>query len=109
MNDQIVLIVRLRVEKNARNVIRDSLIELFGRIRDEDNFVSAILHEDLEDAEQLLVYEVWRETRESFVANQLSKAYRAKYEELILERRVQRTPQWLKCVGSWNSKNCAMT
>ena len=106
MNGQIVLIVKLRVEKNARSVVRDSLIELFGLIRDEDNFVSATLHEDLEDPEQLLVYEAWRETRESFVANQLSKAYRAKYEKLILELRVQRTPQWLKCVGSWNSRAC---
>jgi hypothetical protein len=40
MNDEMVLVVRLRVEKTARNVLRDHLIELFGQINDEGTFGS---------------------------------------------------------------------
>jgi quinol monooxygenase YgiN len=106
MNDQMVLIVRLGVEKSVRNVVRDNLIELFERIKDESTFVKATLHEDLEDPEQLLVYEVWRESRESFMVNQISKPYRINYEKVLLDLRVERTAQWLKPAGSWNSRGC---
>lgn len=102
MNEEMVLVVRLRVEKSARNVLRDHLIELFDRIGDEDTFISATVMEDIQDPEQLLVYEVWRETLESFLANQMSKPYRSKYEKLILDLKVERTPQLLKAVGSWH-------
>jgi len=43
MNDEMVLVVRLRVEKSMRNVLRDNLIELFERIKDEGTFVSATM------------------------------------------------------------------
>ncbi len=107
MNEQIILIVRLRVEENARNLLRENLVELFALIKDENTFLSASLYDDLEDVQQLVVYEVWQETRESFLANQLSKPYRAKYEKLISELRVERTAQWLKPAGSWSSRTRA--
>jgi len=109
MNDEMVLIVRLRVEKSMRNVVRDSLLELFAWSKDERTFVSATVLEDIEDSEQLLVCEVWRETRESFLANQMSKPYRSNYEKMLVELRVERTPQLLKPVGSWNRHTVART
>lgn len=95
------------MEENARNLLRENLVELFALIKDENTFLSASLYDDLEDVQQLVVYEVWQETRESFLANQLSKPYRAKYEKLISELRVERTAQWLKPAGSWSSRTRA--
>ncbi len=69
-------------------------------IRHKDKFVNATLHEDIEDPEQLLVYEVWQETRESFLA-QMSKSYRSTFEQAILDLKVERTAQWLKPIGIW--------
>ncbi len=103
MDNSIVLIVSLRVEPSQRNHLRDTLIQLFDLIRREETFVTATLHDDLEDDRHLLVYEVWRETRESFLASQLSKPYRANYEKQLLELNVERTGNWLKPAASWNS------
>jgi hypothetical protein len=51
--------------------------------------------------EQLLVYEAWQGSRESFLQNQMSKPYRIGFERAILELKVERTPQWLKPVARW--------
>jgi len=42
-----------------------------------------------------------KETLESFLANQMTKPYLSSYEKLILDLKVERTPQLLKAVGSW--------
>ncbi len=44
MSEPPILTARLRVEKSARSVIRDLLIELFARIQDESTFRSATLY-----------------------------------------------------------------
>jgi len=87
MIGEMVLVVRLRVE-SARKLLRDHLIELFGRSKDEDTFVSANVLEDIGDPEQLLVY-------------RMSKPDRSNYEKLVLDLRVERTAQLLKPTGSW--------
>jgi hypothetical protein len=87
MIGEMVLVVRLRVE-SARKLLRDHLIELFGRNKDEDTFVSATVLEDIGDPGQLLVY-------------QMSKPDRRNYEKLVFDLRVERTAQLLKPAGSW--------
>ena len=99
--NQIVLVVRFRVKAASRALLEEKLKEVFEVIRNEDTFLNATLHEDLEDPEQLLVYEVWRETRESFLANQMSNSYRSSFEQAIVDLKVERMGQWLKPVAMW--------
>ncbi len=82
MIGEMVLVVRLRVE-SARKLLRDHLIEPFGRNKDEDTFVSATVLEDIGDPGQLLVY-------------QMSKPDRRNYEKLVFDLRVERTAQLLE-------------
>ncbi len=96
MTNQVVLIVRFRVKATSRTLLVEKLVEVFETIRHEDTFVNATLHEDIEDPEKLLVYEVWQESRESFMLNQFPKPYRAAFERAILDLKVERTGQWLK-------------
>ena len=102
MSSQLALIVKLRVPENGKNLLRASLIQLFGIMKGEPTFVTATLHDDLDDPALLVVYEVWQETRESFLANQMSKPYRADYEKVIVALHVERTGNWLAPIGSWN-------
>jgi quinol monooxygenase YgiN len=69
--DQIVLIVRFYVNAASKPVFLEKLKEVFEHIRREQTFVNASLQEDIEHPEQLLVYELWQETRESFLKNQV--------------------------------------
>lgn len=100
-NNQIALIVRFRVNTSSRTLLEEKLKELFEVMRDENTFLNATLHEDIEDPEQLLVYEVWKETRESFLTNQMSKSYRNSFEQIIVDLNVERTAQWLKPIAVW--------
>ena len=63
MTDEITFLVRFRVNPASRPLLEENLKSLFDVIRREESLVSAVLHQDTEDPEQLLVYEVWRESR----------------------------------------------
>jgi quinol monooxygenase YgiN len=101
MTDQVALIVRLRVKPSSKVLLEERLKEVFEVMQYEDTFLIATLHEDIEDPEQLLVYEVWQETRESFLTNQMSKSYRSTFEQAIVDLKVERTAQWLKPIAVW--------
>jgi quinol monooxygenase YgiN len=101
MTEQIVLIVRFRVAANSKALFVEKLKEVFEDIRHEDTFLSASLQEDVADAEQLLVYETWLETPESFMKNQAAKPYRRGFERAIIDLKVERTAQWLKPLAEW--------
>jgi quinol monooxygenase YgiN len=101
MNEQIVLIVRFRVAGGSKALLVEKLKEVFEQVRNEETFVNASLQEDIADAEQLLVYETWRETPESFMKNQITRAYRRGFEQAIIDLKVERTAQWLKPVAEW--------
>ena len=101
MTSQITLIVRFRVNASSRMLLVEKLKEVFEMMRHEDTFLNATLHEDIEDPEQLLVYEVWEETRESFLANQMTKSYRSTFEQAIVDLKVERTGQWLRPIATW--------
>ena len=101
MANQIVLIVRFYVNAASKRLFLEKLKELFENIRREHTFVNASLQEDIEHPEQLLVYELWQETRESFLKNQMTKSYRSAFERAILNLKVVRTPQWLKPLAAW--------
>jgi quinol monooxygenase YgiN len=101
MTKEIVLIVRFRVAAGSKKLLLERLKEVFEHIRHEDTFVSASLQEDIADPEQLLAYEIWRETPESFMKNQLTKSYRVGFEKAVIDLKVERTPQWLKPLAEW--------
>lgn len=101
MNNQIVLIIRFWVTARSKPLFVEKLKTLFDQIQHEAAFVNASLQEDVDHPEQLLVYETWHGTRESFLQNQMSKPYRIGFERAILDLKVERTPQWLKPVARW--------
>ena len=101
MPNQIVLIVRFRVNASSKLPLEEKLKEVFAVMQHEETFVNATVHEDMEDPAQLLVYEVWQETRESFMTKQMSKPYRSTFEQAIIDLKVERTAQWLKPIAMW--------
>ncbi len=101
MNNQIVLIVRFWVTARSKPLFVEKLKAVFEQSQHEATFLSATLQEDLDHPEQLLVYEVWQETRESFLNKQMTKRYRIGFEQAILDMKVERAPQWLKPLARW--------
>ena len=101
MSDKITLIVRFELQEAVKAEFVSRLKEVFAHIDREEMFVEASLQQDLEDPKSLLVYEVWRETPESFMKNQMTKEYRKGFEQAIVDLKVDRTPSWFTSLGEW--------
>jgi len=50
--------------------------DIFANIVNEESFVEASLVQNMRDPLSILNYEVWNESHQSFMKNQMSKAYR---------------------------------
>ena len=101
MSDKITLIVRFELQEAVKAEFVSRLKEVFAHIDREETFVEASLQQDLEDPKSLLVYEVWRETPESFMKNQMTKEYRKGFEQAIVDLKVDRTPSWFTSLAEW--------
>jgi quinol monooxygenase YgiN len=101
MSDKITLIVRFKLQETAKTELVGQLKELFDQIEREETFIEASLQQDLENATSILVYEVWRETPESFMKNQMTREYRKGFEQAIVDLKVERTPSWYVSLAEW--------
>jgi quinol monooxygenase YgiN len=101
MSDKITLIVRFKLQEAAKAELVSQLRELFGQIEREETFVEGSLQQDLENPASVLIYEVWRETPESFMKNQMTREYRKGFEQAIVDLKVERTPSWYLSLAEW--------
>lgn len=108
MSDNIVLIVRFMPHEGKREEFRSHLYTLVEAMADEEDFVNTIVHDDLEATNELVLYEIWRGTREQWEALQPPKAYRKAYEAGLDALLADRTVTWLKPVAEWGSRLTAV-
>jgi len=101
MSDKITLIVHFRMEESAKREFAAKLQDVFAHIVKEETFVEASLVQDMRDPQSILNYEVWNESPESFMKNQISKAYRAAFEKMIVDLKIDRTPVWYSTIAEW--------
>jgi quinol monooxygenase YgiN len=101
VSDKITLVVRFRMKESAKQEFIAKLEDVFTHIMKEKTFVEASLVQDMRDPESILNYEVWNESPESFMKNQMSKAYRAEFEKMIVDLKIDRTPAWYSTIAEW--------
>ena len=101
MSVKFTLIVRFKVQETAKAELINQLKEVFSHIEREETFIEASLLQDREDPTSLLAYEVWRETPESILKNQLTKEYRKGFEQAIVNFKVESTPTWYESLADW--------
>jgi quinol monooxygenase YgiN len=101
VSDKITLVVRFRMKESAKQEFTAKLKDVFAHIVKEELFVEASLVQDMRDPEIILNYEVWNESPESFMKNQMTKAYRAEFEKMIVDLKIDRTPAWYSTVAEW--------
>ncbi len=101
MPDKITLVVRFRISEAAEKEFTTKLQDVFTHIVKEETFVEASLVQDMRDPETILNYEVWNEGPESFMKNQMSKAYREDFEKMIVDLKIDRTPAWYSTIAEW--------
>ena len=101
MSTKITLIVRFRMEASVKEQFVAKLRDIFTHIVKEETFVEASLIQDARDPEIILNYEVWNESPESFMKDQMSKGYRAEFEKMIVDLKIDRSPAWYSTIANW--------
>jgi quinol monooxygenase YgiN len=101
MSEKITLIVRFKLQEQAKAEFVSLLKKVFAHAEQEETFVEASLVQDTRDPESILNYEVWNESPESFMKNQMSKAYRADFEKMIVDLKIERSPAWYSTIAEW--------
>ena len=101
MADKITLIINFRVGESIRSKFFASLQELFTHIVKEPTFVEASLIQDARSPDILVNYEVWDETPDSFMQHQMTRSYRAGFEKLVVDLKIERTPAWFSSIAEW--------
>ena len=101
MADKITLVVHFHMEESAKQEFVAKMRDIFANIVNEETFVEASLVQDMRDPQSILNYEVWNDGPQSFMKNQMSKAYRAEFEKMIVDRKIDRTPAWYSTIAEW--------
>jgi quinol monooxygenase YgiN len=101
MSNKITLVVRFRMEESVKAQFFAKLRDIFTHIVKEETFVEASLIQDARDPEIILNYEVWNESPESFMKDQMSKGYRAEFEKMIVDLKINRSPAWYSTIADW--------
>jgi quinol monooxygenase YgiN len=87
--------------ESAKRDFTTKLKEVFTDIVKEPTFIEASFVQDMEDPQSLLIYEVWLETPDSFMKNQMTRAYRDEYEKMLVDLKIKRTLAWYSTIGEW--------
>jgi quinol monooxygenase YgiN len=82
---------------------RRGLTEVVDRMRAEDSFIDAVISEDLDHPDVLVMYETWLGSRESWFHDEYPRSYRAHYEGVIGDLVESRSVEWLTPLTSWYS------
>jgi quinol monooxygenase YgiN len=103
MAERVVLIVRFVPKLGKYADFRDHLFTLVEKMSREPDFVNTMVHDDLENPDQLVLYEIWSGNKERWLHEQPPKVYRAEYEARLSELLERRDITWLTPIREWGS------
>ncbi|RDJ98560.1 antibiotic biosynthesis monooxygenase [Paraburkholderia lacunae] len=75
------LYVRFKLFPSTKPLFVPHLAELMKTMATEPTFVSAVLSEDTDAPDDLVLFEVWNGTPEEWLSDQPQKPYRAVYDD----------------------------
>ncbi|MGG1634607.1 putative quinol monooxygenase [Paenibacillus sp. NRS-1760] len=102
-NQQVQLNIRFKAKPGKKEEFSKELSSLIEEMSSEKAFISAIVSDDLDQPDDLIIYETWQGTRDSWLAEELNKQYRKNYEGILGDLIVDRSVSWLQPKGEWGS------
>jgi quinol monooxygenase YgiN len=102
-NQQVQLNIRFKAKPGKKEEFRKELFSLIEEMSSEKAFISAIVSDDLDQPNDLIIYETWQGTRDSWLAEEFIKPYRKNYEGTLGDLIVDRSVTWLQPNREWGS------
>ncbi len=102
-NQQVQLNIRFKAKPGKKEEFRKELFSLIEEMSSEKSFISAIVSDNLDQPDELLIYETWKGTRDSWLDEEFIKPYRKDYEVKLDDLIVERSVSWLQPNREWGS------
>ncbi|MFV3010833.1 putative quinol monooxygenase [Clostridium botulinum] len=61
----IILYIRFKIKKGKKDEFKELLSSNIDRMKHEPAFISAILSDDVDNSDEITLYEIWKGTKES--------------------------------------------
>jgi quinol monooxygenase YgiN len=65
------------------------------KMKSEEAFVDCTILQDIDQPEELIMYETWKGTRETWLSNEMPRPYRSEYENILPDLLESRSVEWL--------------
>ncbi|KEJ00279.1 antibiotic biosynthesis monooxygenase [Clostridium botulinum A2B7 92] len=99
----IILYIRFKIKKGKKDEFRELLSSNIDRMEHEPAFISAILSDDVDNSDEITLYEIWKGTKESWLKEELPKPYREKYESKLVDLIEERIISYLSPTKEWKT------
>lgn len=90
--EQFTLAIKFTTKPDNYEQFKKALADLFETVSQQENFVQATIHQNIQKAEEFFVYEVWNENIEHFMNVTLKQPYVLEWEQLLLDMEIEREP-----------------
>ena len=88
--EQFTLMIKFTATKENHVKFKEELLKLFTSVEGEENFVSSVLHQNIQKPEEYMVYEVWNDNIKHFMNVQMKKPLALQWEQLLIDMEIKR-------------------
>lgn len=90
--EKFTLAIKYTAKPDNYEQFKKALTDLFEKTSQQENFVHATLHQNIQKAEEFFVYEVWNEEIEHFMNVTLKQPHALEWEQLLVDMEIIREP-----------------
>jgi len=90
--EKFTLAIKFTARPDNHEQFKQALTDLFETVSQQENFVHATIHQNIQKAEEFLVYEVWNEDIDHFMNVTLKQPYVLEWEQLLVDMEIVREP-----------------
>jgi hypothetical protein len=101
--DMLALNVFVRVKLEGREELLEAVRVLFDELAKEPTFLDAWVHTSVEEPDLIVIYERWKETKESFERELLPKPFYKPYLSVLERVGIERKAHWLETRYAWRA------
>ncbi|KOS62879.1 antibiotic biosynthesis monooxygenase [Lysinibacillus agricola] len=101
--ENVILYIRFRIKSEKKEEFKELLSANMRAMEHEPAFVSAVLSDDIDNPNEVTLFEIWKGTKESWLKEELPKPYRKTYENKLVDLIDERIISYLTPTNEWRT------
>lgn len=101
--ENVILYIRFKIKSGKKEEFKELLSANMRAMEHEPAFVSAVLSDDIDNSNEVTLFEIWKGTKESWLKEELPKPYRKTYENKLVDLIDERIISYLTPTNEWRT------